>query len=106
MAGGTVGDAVDRFLREEAKERGVKYRAPKPPKPPEELAYLIVWYDHCRAGMSRNMEVEPLSNQEILAFRDLHGLQDEMVSYDVQMLRRLDGAWFAARPKEAPKPDK
>lgn len=50
------------------------------------------------------MEVEPLSNQEILAFRGLHYLQDVMDSYDVQMLRRLDGAWFAARPKDPPKP--
>lgn len=48
------------------------------------------------------MEVEPLSHQEILAFQTLHKL--EMESFDITMLQRLDGIWFASLPKKEPPP--
>lgn len=76
-------------------------------KPPEELAYLIEWYDHIRRGMGRGMEVEPLSHAEIRHFKDLHVLTDEdMTSFDVIMLGRLDGPWFKTLPKHTKNPDK
>lgn len=96
------------------------------PKPPPELEYLLTWYDSCRAGQGRGFEREPLSHQEVLAFRDLHGLQPPtlaeqrqdgfdwadwpehvMESFDVTMLREvLDPLWMNAQSakQDAPKP--
>jgi len=111
LGGDTVDDIVSKFEREEAKE--LRAQGKRPPRAkraavaPEELAYLLIWYDSIRSGMPRGMEVEPISHCEIKAFRDLHSL--DMDSFDVQMLRRLDGEWFKCLPKRentppAPKP--
>lgn len=101
---------VERFLREERKEQRAKGIAPakasRKTKPPEELAYLLEWYRHIRRGQSRGQEYEPISHVEILAFRALHHLEDEMLSFDVVILGRLDGVWQANLPKPAEKPDR
>lgn len=81
------------------KKKAKKAKAPKLPEPPWQLADVLDWYNQIRAGMGRGMEVEPLSHQEIKAFRDLHHLEDVMESYDILLLRRLDGEWFATLPK-------
>lgn len=98
MSGSKVGDMVDRFLRNEAKALGRRVKIRRP-KPPPELAYLIEWYEMIRSGMPRGMEVEPISHGEILAFLTLHDLMGDETSFDVQMLRRLDGVWWKARPQ-------
>lgn len=54
--------------------------------------------------MSRGWRFEPVSHEEIRAYRDLHGLKS-MNSWDVAMLRELDNIWQSVQPEpETPKP--
>lgn len=88
---------LERFERKGG-TRPPRARSVRAKKPPEELAYLLHWYDICRGGQSRGMEVEPLSHQEIESFSNLHHL--EITSFETTMMRRLDGPWFACLPKQ------
>lgn len=95
---------VARFEREERKEgKRPPSSVPRRRKPPEELAYLIEWYEMCRGGQSRGMEVEPLSHQEIVAFAIGH--QIILESFETRILRQLDGPWFKNLPKKEPPPE-
>jgi hypothetical protein len=105
VGGDTVDDATARFERDEAKEKGGG-SAP-PPEPAAKyhgpLCDLIDIYIGIRAGMSRGQHHEPLSHQEIVAFRDAH---PELCidSADVYLLRDMDAYWIRTIPKPAEPP--
>lgn len=76
--------------------------AGKLPQPPEELAYLLLWYWELRGANPRGWRFEPMAFTEILAYRELHALP--MTSWDVGELRALDGIWQEVQPEpEKPK---
>lgn len=99
MGDDSVDEMLARFERDERREgKRPSSRVPRKKKPPPELEYLITWYDHCRAGQARGMEVEPLSHQEIVAFAIGH--QIVLESFETTILRQLDGPWFENLPKK------
>lgn len=74
----------------------------KLPDPPPEVAHILLWYRELRAANPRGWRFEPVPYSEIMAYRDLHVLS--MDTFDVAMLRRLDGIWQEVQPEpEKPK---
>lgn len=98
---GTGGDMLRKLARRGNKRAIAAMKAAKV-KPPEELAHTLVWYSEMRRGNPRGFQYEPISHQEILAYRDLHGL--EMTSFDLSLIYMLDGVWMKAQPKSDDKP--
>lgn len=73
-------------------------KARRRPRPPEDLKYLLRWYDDIRTGQSAGMSHNPISHQEIWSYRELYGM--DMDAFDVDTLRRLDALWLSCLPKE------
>lgn len=72
----------------------------KPIKTPEDLAYLLVWYDDLRNGTMAGMGHNPIQYSEIEAYGRLYRL--DIDAFDVEMLRMIDGVWFECLPKKDP----
>lgn len=66
-------------------------------KPPDRLAYLLAWYTDIRGQQARGMYVEPLSHQEIRAWRE--NFDVALKPWEVDVLVRLDKVWLSCVPK-------
>ena len=63
-----------------------------------ELWYLVEWYLELRSANPVGFGHGPIAYSEIIAFRDLYGL--DIDAFDTDTLRRLDTLWLKLRPKD------
>lgn len=70
-------------------------------KPPPRIAYLFDWYMDLRGQQARGMHAEPLSHQEIAAWKSNFELHVE--PWEVDVLVRLDRVWLKCLPKPGEK---